>query len=257
MRDVDDPVLLPDRLDRVGEAHPAGDLLAEEEPDHLALAVGLHLLARDHDQVAIAGELDRLEGAGEDVVVGDRDRAEALLLGVIDQRPRVDRAVVRPVGVHVQVDHDPVALAEATSVGVVCGRRPAPLADLLVDMLEPLRERGRSPPRAPVPASRCPSASAGRRRRAGGRPPPQPAPAGWRRRQGRRWRNRTSAPRAGAARFRPVPARRSPPRRGSCGVSPASRASGCGRAGAPRPGSSGVASAGRCGRGRPPSPAPP
>ena len=69
---------------------PRGISSLEEEADHLALAVGLHLLARDDDQVAVARELDRLERAAEDVVVGDRDRAEPVRLGVVEQvaRPR-------------------------------------------------------------------------------------------------------------------------------------------------------------------------
>ena len=55
----------------------------QEEADHLALAVGLDLLARDHDQVVAARELDRLERAAEDVVIGDGDRAETARLGVL------------------------------------------------------------------------------------------------------------------------------------------------------------------------------
>ena len=102
---------------------PARDLLAEEEADHLALAVGLHLLARDHDQVAAACELDGLERAAEDVVVGDRDRAEPFRLGMVDQRGRLDRAVVRVARVHVQVDDDPVAVGER--LGLVTPRRAA------------------------------------------------------------------------------------------------------------------------------------
>ena len=112
VRDVDDPVLLADRGDRVRERHPARDLLVEEEPDHLALVVGLDLLAGNHDQLAAAGELDRLERAAEDVVVGDGDGSEPFGLGVLDQRLRLDRAVVRPVRVHVEVDDDPVAVGE-------------------------------------------------------------------------------------------------------------------------------------------------
>ena len=118
VRDVDDPVLLADRRDRLRERHPARDLLVEEEADHLALVVGLDLLAGNHDQFAAPGELDGLEGAAEDVVVGDRDRPEPFRLGVVDQRLRLDRAVVRPVRVHVEVDDDPVALAERVAVGM-------------------------------------------------------------------------------------------------------------------------------------------
>ena len=47
-----------------------------------------------------------LERAGDLVVVGDRDRAEALLLGRREQHLDGRRAVRRMVGVHVQVDVD-------------------------------------------------------------------------------------------------------------------------------------------------------
>ena len=107
VREVDEPVLLADRRDRLGERHPARDLLLQEEPDHLALVVGLDLLAGDHDQLAAARRLDRLQRAAEDVVVGDRDRAEPLRLGVVEQLVDLDRAVVRPGRVHVQVGDDP------------------------------------------------------------------------------------------------------------------------------------------------------
>ena len=68
-------------------------------------------------EVAAAGQLDGLERAAEDVVVGDRDRAEALGLGVVEQIGDVDRAVVRPARVHVEVGEDPVAVARAGRVG--------------------------------------------------------------------------------------------------------------------------------------------
>ena len=45
--EIDEPALRPDRGDRVGEGQAARDLLAQEEADHLALAVGLDLLAGD------------------------------------------------------------------------------------------------------------------------------------------------------------------------------------------------------------------
>ena len=57
---------------------PRGISSRRKSPITSPWLVGLHLLARDHDQVAAAGELDRLERAAEDVVVGDRDRAEPL-----------------------------------------------------------------------------------------------------------------------------------------------------------------------------------
>ena len=72
--DVDDPVLFADRDDRLRERHAARDLLLEEEADHLALVVGLHLLARDHDQLPPVSALHDLERSPEDVVVGDCDR---------------------------------------------------------------------------------------------------------------------------------------------------------------------------------------
>ena len=62
-------------------------------------------------RLAPARELDRLERAAEDVVVGDRDRAEALRLGVVEQLLDLDRAVVRPGRVHVEVADDPVAVS--------------------------------------------------------------------------------------------------------------------------------------------------
>ena len=114
--EVDDALLLADRGDRLGERHPARDLLAQEEPDHLALVVGLDLLAGNHDQLAPARLLDRLAGAAEDVVVGDRDRAEPLRLGVVEQLVDLDRAVVRPGRVHVQVGEDPGPVGERLAV---------------------------------------------------------------------------------------------------------------------------------------------
>ena len=70
-------------------------------------------------EVAVARELDRLERAAEDVVVGDGDPAEADLLGVVEEVLGRDRAVVRPVRVHVEVDRDPVAVGERV-VGARC-----------------------------------------------------------------------------------------------------------------------------------------
>ena len=95
---------------------PRGISSPQEEPDHLTLVGSLDLLARDHDQPAAAGALDGLLRAAEDVVVGDRDRAEPLGFCVLDQLVDVDRAVVRPVRVQMEVGDDPVAFL---------GRRPA------------------------------------------------------------------------------------------------------------------------------------
>ena len=124
--EVDDPALGADRVDRLAEREPARDLLGEEEADHLALVGGLHLLARDHDEVAAAGQLDRLERAAEDVVVGDGDRAEALRLGVVEQLLDRDLAVVRPRGVQVQVGDDPVAVAERLGASATGASRRRP-----------------------------------------------------------------------------------------------------------------------------------
>ena len=140
MGEVDEPALRLDRGDRVAERHPARDLLVQEEADHLALAVRLHLLAADDDDVAVARELDDLLRAGEDVVVGDRDRAEAFGLRVLEQQLGRDPAVVRRARVHVQVDDDPVAVARAAR------RRACALrfrvAHVLVDLLELVRDVG-------------------------------------------------------------------------------------------------------------------
>ena len=112
VRHVDEAALGADRGDGVAEGHAPRDLLAQEEPDHLALVRGLDLLARDDDQPAAAGSLDGLLRAAEDVVVGDRDRAEPLGFGVVEELVDVDRAVVRPARVQVEVGDDPVAFLE-------------------------------------------------------------------------------------------------------------------------------------------------
>ena len=94
---------------------PRGISSLEEEADHLALVVGLHLLAGDDDELAAARLLDRLERAAEDVVVGHRDRAEPFRLGVVEELVDLDRAVVRPARVQVEVGEDPVVLSAARS----------------------------------------------------------------------------------------------------------------------------------------------
>jgi hypothetical protein len=123
VRDVHDAALRADRLDRLAERHSARNLLRQEEPDHLALVGGLHLLARDHDQVPVTCQLDGLEGAAEDVVVGDGDRAEAFLLGVVEELLDRDLAVVRPVRVQVQVGGEPFAVAQRSHGAVAAARR--------------------------------------------------------------------------------------------------------------------------------------
>src|SRR5205085_3776941 len=50
--------------------------------------------------------------AAEHVVVGDRDRPEPLAFGVREQVGHVDRAVVRPRGVEVEVADDPLTAGQ-------------------------------------------------------------------------------------------------------------------------------------------------
>ena len=75
---VDEPALLADRVDRLGEGHAARDLLPRKSPitspwsSVFTSSPGITIRSRP------ARALDRLERAAEDVVVGDRDRAEPL-----------------------------------------------------------------------------------------------------------------------------------------------------------------------------------
>ena len=163
---------------------------------------------------------------------------------------------MRPVRVHVEVDDDPVAVAERVAVGVRRGRRRAPaLRHLHVDVLELLGE--------PIEVcglglrARCrPAALAGARRpRRAARPRRRELGLARRARPARRSRTRWTAPRAAAGRCRPGPGRRSPPRRASRGAHRASRATACAPGREPRPGSSAAGSAVPCARARPPSPA--
>ena len=110
--EVDEATLVPDRGDGVAEGHPARDLLLEEEADDLALILRLDLLAGNHDEVATLCHRDGLERAAEGVVVGDGDAPEPDPLGMVEQVFDLDRAVVRPARVHVQVDGDPVSVGE-------------------------------------------------------------------------------------------------------------------------------------------------
>ena len=148
VREIDQPALCTDGRDRVRERHAAWDLLLQEETDHFALLVGLDLFAGDDDEVPAARLLDRLEGAAECVVVGDRDRTETLLLGVVEQLVDLDRAVVRPARVHVQVAEDPVALGErrlGRAGATTCGETTVQAVELGGDFgiaLDPLRPGG-------------------------------------------------------------------------------------------------------------------
>ena len=94
MGEIDEPALRLDRGDGVAEGHPAWDLLAEEEADHLALVVRLHFFAADDDDVAFLCECGDLLGAREHVVVGHRDRAEAFRLRVLEEKRGRHAAVV-------------------------------------------------------------------------------------------------------------------------------------------------------------------
>ena len=136
--EVDDALLLADRGDRLGERHAAGDLLAQEEADHLALVVRLHLLAGNHDQVATARPRDRLLGAAEHVVIRDRDRPEPFGFGVVEQFVHLDRAVVRPRRVHVQVGDDPGPVGERLDVPLA---RTPPAGEAAIHLVEILRHR--------------------------------------------------------------------------------------------------------------------
>ena len=139
VRHVDEAALGADRRDRLVERHPARDLLLDEEADHLALVGGLDLLRHDH----LDPELGRLgagvERAGDLVVVGHRDRAEAGVAGGGQQHLDRRRAVARVVGVHVQVDVDQLALGQPRPHRGEARGDVAPRGDLLVDRLEALR----------------------------------------------------------------------------------------------------------------------
>ena len=224
VREVDEPALLADRRDRVGERHPARDLLLEEEPDHLALVVGLDLLAGDHDQVAVAGELDGLERAAEDVVVGDRDRAEPSASawsisssGSIEQS--CDQSVCMCRSARIQ-SRSP---SGSPSGAVLASRRLR--ARLRVERrraasattVEALRLGAACRLRARASAERVVLGEP--RERGGGELGLLGRPAG------RRSRSRRGRLEQRDARCRPAPARRSPPRRASTRALAAARAS--------------------------------
>ena len=205
MGHVHEAALAADLGDRLLQGHPARDLLLDEEADHLALVGGLHLLGHDHlDPV---GPLARLERAGDLVVVGDRDRAQAGALGGVEQRVHGRGAVRRVVGVHVQVHVHEVALLEplaklrACRPVVAARRRSRRRAPRSARLCGPTRAR-----RAPG-GSACGSARQGRGRRAGARAarPGSPRRAA---RTAARARRRPPPPRTGAAATPPAPRRR-------------------------------------------------
>src|SRR6476646_10483067 len=133
MREVDDPVLLPDRRDGLCERHPAWDLLPQVKADHLALPVCLDLLAGNDDELVIGRKLCGLEGAADGVVVGYGDRAEADCLRMHDEVCWIDGAVVRPARVHVEVAEDPLAVGERLRRRA---RPMTPFGELLVQRVE-------------------------------------------------------------------------------------------------------------------------
>ena len=110
---------------------------------------GLDLLADDDLEPLDALALG-LQRAGDLVVVGDRDRAEAAGAGLGEQDLHGGGAVRRVVGVHVQIDVDqrPLASAAAAATGsptvIVAAGRPARLVEL-----SPTRRRRRGPSPAP------------------------------------------------------------------------------------------------------------
>ncbi len=203
-----------------------------------------------------AGDLDGLDGAGEHVVVGDGDRPEPFRLRVLDERLRLDRAVVRMVRVHVEIDDDPVAVAEGIAVAGAADARPAAAG----------RRSARRRPRAASPSTvevalDCASRGPSRPSRHGEPRPRRAAPptrlrarAARRAPRDRRSHSRSTRPRAAAGRCRRERARRWPPRRASTAAPPASRAISFVPGRVPRRGSSGVASAVPSARARPPSP---
>ena len=114
---------------------PALDLLLDEEADHLALVGGLHLLGDDHlDPVRALGCLERPRDL---VVVRDRDRPEPGGLGRLEQHVHRRGAVVRVVGVHVEVDVDVVARRKPLADRRLAVRRVAARSHAPVDLLEP------------------------------------------------------------------------------------------------------------------------
>jgi hypothetical protein len=135
--DVDEPALALDLGDRLLERHAAWDLLLDEEADHLALVGGLDLLPDDHLDPVLGGLGARLVGAGDLVVVGHRDGAQAPLAGGGEEH--VDRrdAVVGVVGVHVQVDLDERPPGEPlVDLARDPDGRPAAGRQLAVDLLD-------------------------------------------------------------------------------------------------------------------------
>ena len=112
VRYVDEAALALDLGDRLGQRQPARDQLLDEQADHLALLGRLDLLGDDHLD-AVLGRLGlRVERSRDLVVIRDGDRAEPAVAGGGEQHLDRRRAVVRVVGVHVQVDVDQLTLRQ-------------------------------------------------------------------------------------------------------------------------------------------------
>ena len=158
----------------------------------------------------------RLVGAGDLVVVGDRDRAEPAALGRVEQHVDRRRAVRRVVGVHVQVAEDEVAARPSALAHrrLALGRMAA-RGDAAVDVLDRVDD--------PVPAELRRGALAAaaqllaqRAGRTRGARAARPAPRRRRARTAGRARRRAASPR------RPGCARRAGPRRPRSPSAPAS-----------------------------------
>ena len=165
VRDVDEPALAADLGDRLLERHPARDLLVDEEADDLALVGGLDLLADDHLDAVLGGLGARVVRAGDLVVVGDRDRAQADVAGGGEQHVDRRRAVVGVVGVHVQVDLDQLALRDPRADLGLRVRVVAQRGQARVDRLDLVGDLATTrAPRAPAAPRRDELRRAGRRR---------------------------------------------------------------------------------------------
>ena len=133
--DVDQPALALDLGDRLLQRQPARDLLLDEQPDHLALAGGLDLLADDHLDAGRRRPA-RAPRARRRSRCGRSPRSPRGPVRVRRREQHLDgrRAVVRVVGVHVQVDVDQRPLRErARAAAASPSRGVAPRGELAVD----------------------------------------------------------------------------------------------------------------------------
>ena len=120
----------------------------------------------------------------EDVVVGDRDRPEALRLRVVEQVGHRDGAIVRVVGVHVEVGQDQRAVRER--LGGRAHQLPPAAEHGLVERLELVPRAAALSASADSRASVRTAAAPVRRPRRAGRARRRRAPAARSRREGRR-----------------------------------------------------------------------